>query len=173
MRSSGDALPTPWVRVSRRRLSVAAVVSVTALALAASQVAVDAQVRLANEIDANWRGAYDILVRPRGSNLSLDSTSGLVEPNFVALSGQGGITEAEVDAIRAIPGVEIAAPIGWVGLLSSTTTAPTIEVTTFPLQPTLYSVSLTLSTSDGLGPRLIFHDSVRVLLAAGSKGQDP
>lgn len=144
-------------------------VAVAVIALASTQIDLTAQARLGAELDLHWRGAYDILVRPAKGTLGLDATKGLVEPNFVALSGSGGISEGQVDAIRAIPGVALAAPIAWVGMLPTTATDPSIEVTSFPSQPTVYSVQLTLATSDGLGPRLLYKDSFRVLLAGSSR----
>lgn len=135
------------------------------MALAASQVATAARVRIEAEIDANWRGAYDILVRPAGARLDLERTNGLVEPNFVALAGQGGISAAQVATIRAIPGVEIAAPIAWVGFVTNRVASPTIEIPKVPAKPTLYSATLTISTADGVSRRLVYEDTLRILLA--------
>lgn len=64
--------------------------------------------------EENYRASYDILVRPTGSTLGLEASEGLVRTNF--LSGQyGGITVDQVEQVRALPGVEIAAPIAMVG----------------------------------------------------------
>jgi hypothetical protein len=161
----GAPLPSAATRLARRRTALLAVVAVAAIAIAASQVATAARVRITAEIDANWRGAYDILVRPAGARLDLESTNGLVEPNFVALAGQGGIGAAQLAAIRSISGVEIAAPIAWVGFVTTRVASPTIEIPTVPSKPTLYSATLTLSTSDGVSRRLIYEDSLRILLA--------
>ena len=61
-----------------------------------------------------WRGSYDILVRPAGARSSIEEKYGLVEANH--LSGiWGGIGFQQYDAIRNIPGVEVAAPIATVG----------------------------------------------------------
>ncbi|MDR1355363.1 MAG: hypothetical protein LBJ43_03760, partial [Propionibacteriaceae bacterium] len=73
--------------------------------------------RVGAVLDENWRGTYDILVMPRGQDFNASETEGLVEPNFVATSGMGGITEAVLAEVRAISGVEVAAPIGMVGSL--------------------------------------------------------
>ena len=161
----GASLPSAPLRLTRRRTALLAVVAVTAIAVAASQVATAARARITAEIDANWRGAYDILVRPAGARLDLESTNGLVEPNFVALAGQGGIDAGQVAAIRAIPGVEIAAPIAWVGFVPSRVYAPTIEIPKVPAKPTLYAATLTVSASDGVGRRLVYEDKMRILLA--------
>src|SRR3954470_1576891 len=73
-----------------------------------------ARLRVTGALDANFRAAYDILVRPRGSRSALETDRGLVRPNY--LSGQfGGITPEQYEQIRAVPGVELAAPIAMLG----------------------------------------------------------
>ncbi|MEM4724952.1 MAG: hypothetical protein QXP01_08070, partial [Candidatus Hadarchaeum sp.] len=60
------------------------------------------------DISRYWRTAYDILVRPAAARSPIEEAHGLVEAN--SLSGiPGGITFAQYDEIRAIPGVEVAA----------------------------------------------------------------
>lgn len=79
-------------------------------------------------VNANFRSAYDILVRPPGSETALEATSGLVRPNF--LSGiYGGISEAQLKAVRSVKGVDVAAPIAMVGEIMETVDVP-IDVTT-------------------------------------------
>jgi putative ABC transport system permease protein len=97
-----------------------------------------ARVHLAAGIDANWRGAYDILVRPHGQQLDLEKTNGLVEPNFLGFTGAGGIAESQLDAIRRIAGVELAAPVSVVGYLSYTQSAPIVYRSDAPPMPTIY-----------------------------------
>ncbi len=145
-----------------------AAAAVATIGIVATQVGGAAEARLSAEINAHWRGAYDILVRPKGATLDLERTNGLVEPNFLALAGQGGISQGQVDAMRAIPGVEIAAPIAWVGLITSSLTGPTIQITKFPAQTTLYTVALTVSTDDGVSKHLVYKDQFRVLLGPGT-----
>ncbi len=74
------------------------------------------QAVLSGDIAQAWNTPYDILVRPVGSETPLEASEGLVRPNF--LSGlTGGITEAQLAAIRAVPGVAVAAPIAVVGFV--------------------------------------------------------
>lgn len=62
----------------------------------------------------NFRGAYDVLVRPPGSATLLEQRHGLVQANY--LSGvYGGITMRQYQAVRHVPGVQVAAPIANVG----------------------------------------------------------
>ncbi|MGC4780918.1 FtsX-like permease family protein [Micromonospora zamorensis] len=68
-------------------------------------------------VQANYRSAYDILVRPAGTRGELETRQGLVRPNF--LSGQfGGLSLDQWRNIQAINGVEIAAPVAMVGYVS-------------------------------------------------------
>src|SRR2546426_862407 len=62
----------------------------------------------------NWKTAYDILVRPKGSYTQLEREQGLVADNY--LSGIfGGITMKQWRDVLGIPGVEVAAPIANIG----------------------------------------------------------
>lgn len=65
-------------------------------------------------LEANFRGAYDILVRPAGSTTPLEAENAQVRSTF--LSGvYGGITLDQVDQIEQVPGTEAAAPIVMLG----------------------------------------------------------
>ncbi|MFC7931030.1 FtsX-like permease family protein [Streptomyces cinereoruber] len=76
------------------------------------------QLRTTGTVDDNYRGAYDILVRPQGARSALEGTEGLVRPNF--LSGQfGGITAAQQERIARTAGVDTAAPVAMVGYVVS------------------------------------------------------
>ncbi|MCZ7435406.1 ABC transporter permease [Micromonospora sp. WMMC241] len=65
-------------------------------------------------VERNTRAAYDILVRPKGTRTALEAERGLVRPNY--LSGSyGGITTAQYDQVKAVEGVDVAAPIAMLG----------------------------------------------------------
>ena len=83
--------------------------------------------RLQGKVSANFRGAYDLLVRPHGARSAVEQRAGLVEPNF--LSGIfGGITLAQYAKIQHIPDVQVAAPVAMVGYVMPFVTVP-IDVT--------------------------------------------
>lgn len=74
------------------------------------------QVRTIGTVRHNFRSAYDILVRPKGSTSALERSRGLVRPNY--LSGIfGGITLQQYNTIARLPGVKVAAPIAMVGYI--------------------------------------------------------
>lgn len=67
----------------------------------------------------NYRAQYDILVRPKGSATAIERETGMVRANY--LSGiHGGITLDQLDRIKKIDGIEVAAPIGMVGYFTGT-----------------------------------------------------
>ncbi len=72
------------------------------------------QLQARGTVAANFRSNYDLLVRPRSSYTESERTQGLVRPNYQ--SGIfGGITTAQLAKIRAVPGVEVAAPVANIG----------------------------------------------------------
>jgi ABC-type lipoprotein release transport system permease subunit len=72
------------------------------------------QLEVRGKLTHNFRGAYDILVRPRGVETPIERSEGLVRDNY--LSGIfGGITLAQYHEISRLPGVKVAAPIAMIG----------------------------------------------------------
>jgi len=69
---------------------------------------------LTGDIGKAWSTPYDLLVRPPGDVSKMERKQGLVSPNFIS-SINGGITNEQLNAIRKIPGVTVAAPIAIVG----------------------------------------------------------
>ncbi|MCP9487897.1 MAG: ABC transporter permease [Gaiellaceae bacterium MAG52_C11] len=73
-------------------------------------------VRLRGSVEAAFRPAYDILVRPSGSFTETEKRDGLVRDNY--LSGLfGGISLEQWETIKALRAVEVAAPIANVGFV--------------------------------------------------------
>lgn len=132
--------------------------------MSASLLRDSTQVRLEQEIDENWRGAYDILVLPLEQELGIEQTSGLVEPNFLGFVGRGGISLSQLEEIRRLDDVELAAPIMTVGLLRHTDPVPSLFASQLPGTPTLYQLTLEATTDDGLGERLIQTEAGRLVL---------
>lgn len=122
-----------------------------AFAPAASGVSSQSQVRLTETVDENWRGAYDILVRPNGSRSSLEERFNLVEPNFLMFTGGGGISLGQLTEVRNVEGVGVAAPLSMVGYMSLEASTPVLylDKQVIPTKPTLYRLDIETSTSDG------------------------
>ncbi|WP_155370125.1 FtsX-like permease family protein [Catellatospora vulcania] len=74
-----------------------------------------ARLQVTQQVSENYRGAYDILVRPKDSRLELEDTAGLIRPSFLS-DHFGGISLDQVAAIRGVRGVEVAAPIAMIGI---------------------------------------------------------
>lgn len=107
-----------WAQVVRRRgrsLAVVAaiVVGAVSFSLLTSAVATS-RLEVRGKVEANFRSAYDILVRPQNSLTPLERSDRLVQENY--LSGIfGGITMRQYHEIKGLPGVSVAAPIAMVG----------------------------------------------------------
>ncbi len=171
-------------------MALAAVVLI-GLGVAATGLSQLVQIRLTQAVNANWRGAYDILVTPRSHSVttSASETSGLIEPDFLDYAGHGGISFAQLAQIRRLAGVALAAPEATVGYLTSDKVAPDIYLSKneLPRAPTLYRLTLRVSTSDGLhaweissqtleallGPASLTGSRVPFLSSVGNFGWDP
>lgn len=105
---------------------------------------------LTGDIGKAWATPYDLLIRPPGSETTLEASAGLVRPNF--LSGlSGGITEAQLEGIRGIPGVLVAAPIAVAGLVMVPTQAPVDLTSLAGTNPiSVFRVGVTVSGEAGL-----------------------
>lgn len=162
------ALPSPPGRIRRNPATLWGVVVVALVTIVMASIADRTVVRIEGEVDANWRGAYDLLVRPPGARLDLERTSGVVEPNFISFAGAGGIGVAQLDAIRRLDGVDVAAPISFVGYIRYVLSSPVVHLPAPPSQPTLYRVSLSATTSDGVHDLLVQRQAGLVLIGPGT-----
>jgi hypothetical protein len=94
-----------------------------------------------------WRTVYDILVRPAGARSAIEAKYGLVEPNFLS-NLTGGISIAQYEAIKSIPGIEVAAPEGLLTYL--TITASSDRAFPEPAEPGVYLLEQIETVDDGL-----------------------
>ena len=118
-----------------------------------------AQLRTTGTVSAHFRAAYDILVRPRGTQSQLEAQTGTVQPNF--LSGlYGGITLADYRQIQHLPGVEVAAPVAMVGY------SLPVQSITVPLPPSALSGS-------GSGRKLFRSDTTWVSAGGTTRIHQP
>ncbi|MDX3239000.1 ABC transporter permease [Streptomyces sp. ME03-5709C] len=109
-----------WSQLRRHRaramaLAAGILVTATSFTLLTSTVTTS-QAQTTQTVRKNARSAYDVLVRPRGSQTPLERADQLVGANF--LSGIfGGIEMSQYERIKQMPGIEIAAPVANVGYL--------------------------------------------------------
>jgi hypothetical protein len=105
----------------------------------------------------SFRSPVDILVRPTGSQTSMERRDGLVRDDY--LSGIfGGITMAQYRRIAKLPGVQVAAPIAMVGyVLQSVQSGGNAAWLTLTIGPQqlrgpreLFSVQVTRRTDRGM-----------------------
>jgi len=66
--------------------------------------------RVTEQLEGRWQTAYDILVRPAGSANQVERDHDLIEANYLS-TVSGGISFGQLDAIKDIPGIEVAAPL--------------------------------------------------------------
>ncbi|MEW6233732.1 MAG: hypothetical protein AB1566_15670, partial [Chloroflexota bacterium] len=129
------------VRSALLALGLLAVSTGVILVAAASETTA---VTVNQDLTRYWRTAYDILVRPARTRSPIEEKYGLVEANH--LSGiAGGITITQSETIRAIPGVEVAAPIAMLGYVFEV-----FQVDMgWPSEPGAYVVTQTRTVDDG------------------------
>jgi len=100
-------------------------------------------------VAANFRSAYDILVRPAGSREDVEGRRGLVRPN--SLSGIfGGISLGQYDTVRSLPGVEVAAPVAMIGSVVPSVDLTVLVPKSIDGHREVYRVSTRWTTDRGL-----------------------
>lgn len=77
------------------------------------------QAVVTGDIGGAWQAPYQLLVRPPGSQTPMEASEGLVRPNYLAGLADGGITDAQLAAIRSVTGVDVAAPVAVAGLTTT------------------------------------------------------
>ncbi|MET0974690.1 MAG: hypothetical protein ABWX82_03360 [Leifsonia sp.] len=152
----------------RLRLASVALLAVTLIATAALQSA--AAVALQATLDAHWRGAYDILVTSTAA-----AEDGLLPPNSLA-GGSKRIPLVKLDAIRALDGVEVAAPISQIVIPSLDSArvniAAAVDEAQVTLDPQQYRLRVQYLTDDGLGARIALSDTYRLTLDTSNAPRD-
>ena len=131
-----------------------AVILLALVALSASGVQSAAALVLQDTLNANWRGAYDILVTAKGATVGAD---GLLAPNSLG-SGSDAMTLKQLAQVRRIPGIDVAAPIGEV-LIPLADQQPTISLPVSAVdaksQPQAFRFTLTYTSDDGISKRYV------------------
>jgi hypothetical protein len=149
---SGAPVPGPFRRLVRERSRLIAIGLLAATALASSGLQAGAVAALRSTLDSHWRGAYDILVTAGDAAAPIE---GMLPPN--ALGAAGGLSFDDVEQIRGIDGVGLAAPIGEIAVPSLKFAQPKIAI---PVdlagvadEPRAFRITVEYTTDDGLGER--------------------
>lgn len=165
--SARAKLPGPFRRLIRQPLRAGAVALLALTALAAAGVQSNAALVLRTTMDQNWRGAYDILVSPADA---LQSVDGDLPPNTLS-SGSQGMTLADLDEVRAVAGVDLAAPLGEIVIPELTFGQARVAIPRHFVgaddAPQAYRVTSTYTTDDGLGERIVDTRSSNVVIDEG------
>jgi putative ABC transport system permease protein len=125
----------------------AAAAAFTVLCMNASALTVQVSGRLPAD---SPRRAYDILVRVPSRVAQLASGGALARPTDLAELA-GGITLAQYDTIRRLPGVQVAAPMTMVGYVPLTVVIPVaVPASALTSTPAVFSVTAQQRSDDGL-----------------------
>jgi putative ABC transport system permease protein len=147
-----------WRARGRRSLALLSMIAtaVTAFTLLTG-AAVTSRLDTVGTVEANFRPAYDILVRPKGSVLPLELQRNLVQSGQLA-GMRGGITAEQWRQIQDQAGVSVAAPVSMIGYVMrsvaitvdlSDLVDPAVERQMLRVQPTWRTDSGLSSIPDG------------------------
>ncbi|WP_035397220.1 hypothetical protein [Exiguobacterium sp. OS-77] len=107
-------------------------------------------------LQKKWSSAYDIVVRPKGSQLASESND-LLEPNY--LNGiDGGISFKQYETIKKMNDIEIAAPVAVMGYVKLG-----LRVTgqwDLPNKPGFYRLRETLTSPNGFGEKILSDEAI-------------
>lgn len=165
------AVPGPFRRLLRERGRAAAVILVAVSALAVAGIQGGAAAALRSSLDANWRGAYDILVVPADAPGAID---GMLPPNSLA-TGVTGLSFDDLEAVRDVDGVGIAAPIGEIIVPALKPVLPAIAIPPSAVDasaaPQAYRLDVTYTTDDGLGERVVASSRSEFIIEESTAGR--
>ena len=118
-------------------------------------------------LQKKWSSAYDIVVRPKGSQLASESND-LLEPNY--LNGiDGGISFKQYETIKKMNDIEIAAPVAVMGYASINVNVPT--VLKFPKENGVYRLTTQEYDDSGIKKERLYNQSYHI--AQGLKNPAP
>lgn len=110
-------------------------------------------------LQKKWSSAYDIVVRPKGSQLASESND-LLEPNY--LNGiDGGISFKQYETIKKMNDIEIAAPVAVMGYASINVNVP--KVLKFPKEEGVYRLTTQEYDDSGIKKERLYHQSYHIV----------
>src|SRR5690606_14431453 len=151
------AVPGPARRLLRNRPRVVAVALLAVTAVAASVLQTTAATVLQQTLDEQWRGAFDILVTQAGR---APDSNGFLRSDALTDATTGRLSFADLERIRDLPGVDVAAPIAEVAFADSSLTGDAVLWLPVPVRadaslesPQAFRITVTGSTDDGIAER--------------------
>ena len=156
--------PGPARRLLRNRPRLVAVALLAVTVMAASVLQSTAATVLQQTLDESWRGAYDILVTQAGKP---PDSNGYLRSDALTDATTGRLSWDDLERIRALPGVEVAAPIAEVAFAESSLTGEAVLWLPVPVRadaslenPQAFRITVTGTTNDGLADRDLAVESV-------------
>ncbi len=105
-------------------------------------------------LDANWRGTYDILVTQGGKD---PVTSGLLRSDALVDAAVGRLSHEDLEFIRGLPGVDVAAPITEVAIGNPSLVGPPVLWLPLPVRadasltnPQAFRITVSSVADDGV-----------------------
>jgi hypothetical protein len=113
-----------WRVRARRSLALLSMIAVAVVGFTVlTAAAVTSRLDAVGAVEANYRPAYDILVRPNAGVLPLERQRNLVQSGQLA-GMRGGITIDDWRAIQSVRDVSVAAPVAVIGYIMRTVPVP-------------------------------------------------
>lgn len=165
---------------SRRRTTLLAAVLLATTLFVTPFMTASTMVTAERILQANWRGAYDLLVTADdGLGSSAAQTAGLLEQNFVSLTGAGDVSQEQLERLGDLEGVEVAAPLSFVGALDSPAYGVLVGATDpdgasgggfYSGEPKAFDVGVEIVAGDGVQERVLSRTATTVVTARGDVG---
>jgi len=152
-----STVPGPARRLWRDRPRLVAVGLLAVTAVAASALQSTSAVVLQQTLDESWRGTYDILVTQKGKD---PTVAGLLNSDALVDATMGRLGMNDLALIRALPGVEVAAPIAEVSFAERDLMGDPVVWVPVPVRadasledPQAFRVTVSAATDDGVSSR--------------------
>lgn len=144
-------------RLWRDRPRVVAVALLGVVAIAASALQTTSAIVLRQTLDQEWRGTYDILVTQGGKD-PVDAE--LLRSDALVDAAAGRLSFADLELIRGLPGVDVAAPVAEVSFAEADLLGDPLVWLPVPVRPDAslerpqaFRITVSTATDDGTGGR--------------------
>lgn len=157
-------VPSAARRLWRDRPRLVAVGLLAITAVAASTLQSTSAIVLQQTLDESWRGTYDILVTQRGKD---PVTGEFLRSDSLVDASSGRLSLDDLELIRGLPGVDVAAPVALVSFAESDLVGDPVMWLSVPVRadaslenPQAFRITVSGTTDDGTGPRTVASQTV-------------